>query len=189
MRGLTSDRLAPAPRAATLKQRLLMFLRRPAARVMFVCTENICRSPMAEALLRHRLGAAGLGKRLAVSSAGTRVSMPGHPPDVRAQRALADIAGVKMSGIRSKPLLPEDFQRCDYLLGMDATHRRYMLDVCPPEHRGKVELLAQYAADESIEEIPDPYFQSIASFNRVAEIIDRAVLGLLERLRLEHGRG
>ncbi len=179
----------PFSRRAPARQRLLMFLRKPSARVMFVCTENICRSPMAEALLRHRLRETGLGKHLAVSSAGTSVSMPGHPPDVRAQRALTDIAGLKMGRIRSKALLAEDFERCDHLLGMDATHRDYMLHLCPPEFRGKVELLAHYAADESVEEIPDPYYQSIASFNRVAEIIDRAVLGLLERLLLKYGPG
>ncbi len=57
---------------------------RPACAVLFVCTANICRSPMAQVLLAQRVGELGVGRRVRVDSAGIRVGMPGQRPDPRA---------------------------------------------------------------------------------------------------------
>ena len=112
----------------------------PKPRVLMVCTENICRSPMAEGLLRWHLQRAGLARRFTVDSAGTRTSQPGVRPDQRAQR-VALAAGVDISRIRARRIAAEDFERCDYRFAMDRKNLRDLEDACPEAFRHKLGLL------------------------------------------------
>ena len=133
---------------------------RPQLRVLFVCTANVCRSPLAEALLRHRLRGLGLQRRVAVASAGTRVGQPGRPPDPRLRR-LALEAGFNLGRIRARQVTPAMLAESDHVLAMEPVHLQELAALCPDsELRGEMRLLGACEAAMTPETaaIPDPYF-------------------------------
>ncbi len=152
-----------------------------------VCTANICRSPMAEGLLLLRAGRAGLGKTIVVQSAGTHVKLGGQRPDARAQRAAASV-GADVGKLRSRQVQDWDFARHDLILGMDAGNKRYLLEVCPSEHAHKVALIMDFAPEAGVVEVPDPYFGNYAGFERVLELLEAGVAGLLRHLQSRNER-
>ena len=158
--------------------RLDLFKRK--TRVLFVCTENICRSPMAEGLLRHHLQQAGLGRSVKVSSAGTKASMPGARPDQRAQK-VAIAAGIDLSRIRASRVTEKDILRSDYVFALDRSHLQDLLQACPPEHRHKISLLLAHLPGQDLEDVPDPYYNSHDSFKEVFTLIESAVASLIPR--------
>lgn len=149
--------------------------------VLFVCTENICRSPLAEAILRHALERRGLHRRVRVASAGTVVSAAWQRPDPRAV-AVAEQFGVRMKPGRSRKLKPADFSRFDYILVMDQGHYRELLPLCPPEFRHRLALVMDYAPGFEGSEIPDPYFGSEEGFEVVFTLLDAAVSGIVDAI-------
>lgn len=160
-------------------------------RVLMVCSGNICRSPTAEAVLRARLASAGLDAAVQVDSAGTQDYHRGSAPDPRAV-ARASARGYDLQGLRARPLVAEDFDRFDLLLGMDRGHLDQMSRRCPPDGLGRIGLLMQYApglADG--DEVPDPYYGSLAGFDQVLDLVEPACDGLLQALqrRLADGPG
>ncbi len=154
--------------------------------VLMVCTANICRSPMAEALLRLHAERAGLRRRLQVHSAGTQVKRGGgERPDARAVKAAASL-GADASRIRSRALRSQDFERHDYIVAMDAGHREHLEQACPVEFVPKLHLLLDFAPETGLIEVPDPYFGNYAGFERVLGLVDAGVAGLLLQLRARH---
>jgi protein-tyrosine phosphatase len=157
---------------------------RPELRVLFVCTANVCRSPLAEAMLRHRLQALGLGRRVQVRSAGTRVGQRGRRPDPRVLKIAAQ-AGVSLGRIRALPLVPQMLARSDYVLVMDRGHladiAALMGDAPVPD---SVHLLGHYLSRESsaAAEIADPYFSDWQGIVEVFSQIDIALDGLIGHL-------
>jgi protein-tyrosine phosphatase len=152
--------------------------------ILMVCTANICRSPMAEGLLLLHAERDGLGKALVVQSAGTHVRLGGQRPDARAQRAAASV-GVDLGRMRSRQVHARDFARQDYILGMDANNRRYLLEACPAQYAHKVALILDFAPETGVADVPDPYFGSYAGFERVLELLEAGVAGLLRHVRKE----
>lgn len=150
--------------------------------ILMVCTANICRSPMAEGLLLLHAGRAGLGRAVVVQSAGTHVGLGGQRPDARAQRAAASV-GADLSRMRSRQVQARDFAQHDYILGMDGNNRRYLLEACPAEHAHKLALLMDFAPETGLAEVPDPYFGNYAGFERVLELLEAGVAGLLRHVQ------
>lgn len=160
---------------------------RPQVRVLFVCTANVCRSPLAEALLRQRLRGLGLQRRVAVASAGTRVGQPGRPPDPRL-RKLALEAGFKLGRIRARQVTPTMLAESDHVLAMEPEHLRELAALYPGgELPGAARLLGtcEPSMTPAAAAIPDPYFSDWQGFCAVHERIEAALDGLVDTLLLE----
>jgi len=150
-------------------------------RILFVCTGNICRSPTAEGLFRHRIREAGLDRLLLADSAGTKDYHVGDPPD---RRAVAEAArhGVEIGDLRARQLDRADFERFDLLLGMDRGHLARMRRLAPPRTHDRLGLLLAHAPDCSYAEVPDPYYGSEAEYRLSYRQIDAGIQGLLRYL-------
>lgn len=146
-----------------------------------VCTENICRSPLAEGLLRHYIQNSDLRGRVKVSSAGTRAAMSGRRPDQRAQK-VARAAGINLGRIRASKVTERDFERSDYIFAMDRANLRDLRSLCPAQHRHKISLLLSQLASSKLDDVPDPYYGSAEGFRDVFLLIDAAVLGVVAQL-------
>ena len=151
--------------------------------VLFVCMGNICRSPTAEGVMRHKLAQSGLGEVIAVASAGTHAHHIGNPPDNRAQ-AHALQRGIDMSAQRARRVTVADFAHFDYILAMDHDNYAVLEAQCPPQHRQKVELMMRYARKYQAQtEVPDPYYGGAAGFEAVLDYLEDACDGLIEAIR------
>jgi protein-tyrosine-phosphatase len=113
-------------------------------RVLMVCMGNICRSPTAEAVLSHKLKAAGLDKAVEVDSAGTYGGHVGEPPDARAQRH-AKLRGYDLSRLRARRLTAADFARFDWVIAMDEDNLSRIEDMAPEGHGACLTLLMAHS--------------------------------------------
>ncbi|MGY1446598.1 low molecular weight protein-tyrosine-phosphatase [Pseudomonas chlororaphis] len=153
-------------------------------RVLFVCLGNICRSPTAEGVLRHKLREAGLADRVEVASAGTGEWHIGKAPDKRSQRA-ALLRGYDLSAQRAQQVSSADFARYDLILAMDESNLRNLKTLQPAQGKAELDLfLRRYEA--AVDEVPDPYYDGEQGFEQVLDLIeyasDRLVIELKGRL-------
>ena len=150
-------------------------------RILFVCTGNICRSPTAEGLFRHRIREAGLEGRLLGDSAGTEGYHAGDAPD---PRAIAEAArhGVEIGDLRARRLERADFERFDLLLGMDRGHLASMRRLAPARRQDRIGLLLAHAPDCGQAEVPDPYYGGEAEYRLSYRLIDAGIAGLMRYL-------
>lgn len=154
----------------------------PRLRVLMVCMGNLCRSPMAEAVLRSKLQRAGLEGTVAVDSAGTHGFHKGSRPDPRAV-AQAARRGYRLDGLKSRPLVADDFTRFDLLLAMDRDNLDTLRDRCPPQAHDRLRLLMPFAPAAATDEVPDPYYGAVSGFDLALDLIEPACDGLLQDLR------
>jgi protein-tyrosine phosphatase len=153
-------------------------------RLLFVCTGNICRSPLAEALFAHHARGRGRARRYEVDSAGTHGWHSGEQADWRS-REVGERHGVKVES-RARALREADFERFDLILAMDREHLRELQARCPARHRHKLELMRAYDRPGSPPDVPDPYYGELDGFERVYAMLDGCCRTLLEAL--EAGR-
>lgn len=151
-------------------------------KVLFVCTGNICRSPTAEGIFRHLAEEAGLGDRFMVDSAGTHEYHVGSPPDVRATR-IALCHGVDISNQRARRVVPKDFERFDYVIALDQSHKRFMAESFAEGAAAEIYLLMEFAPGTGYLDVPDPYDGDEEDFERVYGLIEAAVGTLFAKLR------
>lgn len=156
----------------------------PRVSVLMVCMGNICRSPTAEGLLRHKLREAGLDHQVSVDSAGTAGYHIGAPPDGRAQRHALQ-HGIDISGLRARQVRLRDFERFDLLLAMDEDNMATLMRLCPPGYESRVRLMMSFARrqDPPRADVPDPYYGGPEGFDNVLDLLDDACDGLVAHLR------
>lgn len=164
-------------------------------RLSFVCLGNICRSPTAEAVMRHLVREGGFEAFVSIDSAGTGDWHVGEPRDKRSAE-VGRRRGIPLSG-RARHFEADDFERFDYVLAMDRQNRANLLKLAPDEAaRTKVHLLRHFdpsiaAGDvddlEGDDEVPDPYYGGPDGFDHVFDICLAACTGLLAHLRRTHG--
>lgn len=152
--------------------------------VLFVCTANICRSPIAEAVFLHKATQAGLAERLLIDSAGTHDYQLGAVPDPRAQLA-ASRRGYEMSGLRARQVMRADLERFDYVLAMDMKNMTELHRLGEPDLWQKPKLLMSYSQLYKAKEIADPYVADEDRFELVLDMIESATDGLLTAIRTE----
>ena len=151
-------------------------------KILFVCLGNICRSPTAEAVLRGVLAREAPELTITVASAGTSNYHPGSPPDRRSQAA-ARRREYDLSGLRARQVRDADFATFDLILAMDRSNMEELLRIAPESARGKIQLFLDYAPEQLLREVPDPYFGGPTGFEDVLDLIEAASWGLLRRLR------
>jgi protein-tyrosine phosphatase len=152
-------------------------------RLCFVCLGNICRSPMAEAVMRSMLVDAGLDATVELCSAGTGVWHVGEEADPRAAAALAR-AGYDASAHRARHFTGDWFARNDLVLAVDHSTLSALEQLAPPQQRGKLRLLREFdpQADGDLD-VPDPFYGGRTGFDEVLAMVERSCRGLLEYLR------
>lgn len=147
-------------------------------KVLFVCMGNICRSPTAEGVFRHRVEAAGLAQQFMIDSAGTHGYHVGEPPDARSMEFAAR-RGYDLSAQRSRKVTLRDFEEFDHVLAMDHENLRLLRASCPPQHQHKLALFMQHARNSDSDVVPDPYYGGPRGFDQVLDYIEDAADGLL----------
>ena len=150
--------------------------------VLFVCMGNICRSPTAHGVFKHKLMDAGIAHRVKVDSAGTHNYHPGSPPDARSQ-AHAVKRGYDLSDLRARQIIEADFTHYDLILVMDWDNLALVQDECPPEHMGKVRRLTEFCLTHDTPVVPDPYYGGAEGFDQVLDLVEDACDGLLRHAR------
>jgi len=159
------------------------------ARLCFVCLGNICRSPTAEAVMRHLVAQAGLVDRVEIESAGTGDWHVGEPRD-RRSREVGQRRGIPLGG-RARQFVPSDFARFDLVLAMDGKNLADLQAMAPDEaSREKIRLLRSYdPASPAGADVPDPYYGGADGFDHVFDVCLSACAGLLEQVRRQLGQG
>ncbi|MEU8794379.1 low molecular weight protein-tyrosine-phosphatase [Streptomyces sp. NPDC048643] len=152
-------------------------------RVCFVCTGNICRSPMAESVFRAHVRDAGLAELVEVDSAGTGGWHEGDGADERTVAVLE--ANGYRSGHAARQFQVSWFSRLDLVVALDASHLKALRRLAPTaEDAEKVRLLRSYdpAAGADLD-VPDPYYGHMDGFDECLEMVEAASPGLLAAVR------
>ena len=154
--------------------------------ILFVCTGNICRSPMAAGLLRHMLPPE---RRSAfhVHSAGTH-GLDGEPAAPFAVQAAA-ARGIDISRHRARSLDPEMVRQADCILVMEPFHRDIVVRALPAEAGRRVQLLADFEKPRRSDTIDDPYNMSLETYQTCLERIHRCLDNVVPHLSRRHTGG
>ena len=154
----------------------------PPRHILFVCTGNLCRSPMAEYLLRHHLGP---DSGWTVGSAGLHAG-PGQPASAAAVAVLAE-HGIDLRGHRSRPLTREMVDGAALVVVMTAAHAGDVMSRYP-QARDRVRLLKSFDRGSGGGDISDPIGGGIRDYRDIREEIESALLDLIMHLRARGGR-
>lgn len=158
-----------------------MMAERTVCKVLLVCMGNICRSPIAEGIVKELLRKNELDDIIKVDSAGTHAYHAGEPPDRRAVAA-AGRRGYPIADLRARKVRRDDFATFDLVLAMDRENLANLLEMCPPVYQAKVKLFLSYATGIKIDEVPDPYYGGEAGFEAVVDMVENASQGLVDAL-------
>jgi len=150
-------------------------------RLLFVCLGNICRSPTAEGVMRHKLQLAGLAEQVQVDSCGTAAWHVGKAPDPRT-RAAAEQRGYRLHDLRARSLQDDDFAHFDLILAMDHDNLQQLQRLCPRGATAELDLFLRRGGLAE-HEVPDPYYGGAEGFERVLDMVELACDRLIEQLR------
>ncbi len=139
-------------------------------KILMVCLGNICRSPLAEGVLRHKLNEAGI-THVSVDSAGTSGQHSGENPDARSVRN-AKKNGVDISTLVSRKFTAADFGKFDRIYVMDQSNYRDVMNLAhTDEDRTKVELFLNISAPGKNKAVPDPWYGGEEGFQHVFDLV------------------
>ncbi len=153
-------------------------------RILFVCLGNICRSPMAEGVVRAELERRDLAHLVELDSAGTSDWHVGEPPDPRAQEATAR-RGIDISCLRGRQVKRSDLDRFDLILAMDAENFSDLAAMATPEQMRRIRMFLDFARNTTEREVPDPYFGQEDGFEYVLDLLQDAARGLCDHIEEE----
>lgn len=151
-------------------------------KILFVCHGNICRSPMSEFVLKDMVRKKGLEKHFHIASAATSSeeiwSGRGNPVYPPARRKLLE-HGIDPGGKEARQTVRSDYNKYDYLIGMDHANLRNMKRIYKGDPAGKISLLLDYAGRTG-EEVADPWYTG--DFNATWNDVEEGCEGLLEHI-------
>ena len=150
--------------------------------VLFVCTGNFCRSPVAHGVFQQLVDAAGIGAHVRIDSAGTHAYQPGEPPDVAAIES-AGAQGYQIEQLQGRQFELADFDNFDQILVMDHLNYDHLLLMCPDGRLHKLDYLLAYAPELGIREIPDPFRGPRHEYEQMVDLVSTAARGLLRSVR------
>ena len=147
-------------------------------KILFVCHGNICRSPMAEYVMKHLVEGAGLAPRFQIASAATSREEIGNPVYPPARRKLSQ-QGIRCEGHAARQLERRDYETYDLLIGMDHANLRNMQRICGGDPDKKIHLLLDYAGRPG-QEVADPWYTG--DFDATWRDVLAGCQGLLDQL-------
>ncbi len=146
-------------------------------KILFVCHGNICRSPMAEFVMKDLVKKAGLEKEFQIASAATSTEEIGNPVYPSARRKLAE-HGVMCDRHSARQFTNRDYNQYDLLIGMDQANIRNMHCICGGDHAGKMHLLMDFTGRPG--DVADPWYTG--DFEVAWQDVLEGCQGLLERI-------
>lgn len=153
-------------------------------KILFVCHGNICRSPMAEFVLKDLVAKAGLGQAFFIGSAATSTEETGSPVHPSTRRKLAE-HGIGCAGKTARQLRREDYEKYDFLIGMDAANLRNMRRICGGDPEQKLHLMMDFTNRPG--DVADPWYTG--DFNATWRDVAEGCHGLLQSLGPDIPRG
>ena len=151
-------------------------------KILFLCHGNICRSPMAEFVMKDMLKKAGLAQEFQIESAATNTEEIGNPVYPPARRKLAEY-GIDCSGKTARQLQNSDYDKYDLLIGMDHANIRSMYQICGGDFADKMHLLMDFTSRPG--EVADPWYTG--DFDATWRDVMEGCQGLLDDLLKKRG--
>jgi len=152
-------------------------------KVLMVCLGNICRSPLAEGILRFKSKEKGID--IEVDSCGTAAYHVGEKPDPRSVLK-ANEHDIDISNLRGRQFSKSDFEYFDHILTMDKYNQMDILQLAENDaQRDKVKMILSYSESTSEKDVPDPYYGGSDGFEKIYQILDKACDVFIEKERNE----
>ena len=152
-------------------------------KILFVCLGNICRSPAAEGIFNQKIKERDLEKLFVVDSAGTGSWHVGNLPDKR-MRSTALSRGIELTS-RSRQIEENDLYEFDQILVMDKDNLDAVKSLTKDHNNpvnSKIKLILSYSENSLLDEVPDPYYGGQNGFDKVIDLLDDAMDGLIDSL-------
>ena len=153
-------------------------------KILFVCHGNICRSPMAEFVMKDLVKKAGLESEFLIESAATSTEEIGNPVYSPARRKLAE-HGIDCAGKTARQLKNEDYDQYDLLIGMDRANLQNMHRICGGDFDGKIHLLMEFT--DRPDDVADPWYTG--DFESTWQDVLEGCRELLQAVKVGMGTG
>jgi protein-tyrosine phosphatase len=149
--------------------------------VLFVCLGNICRSPMAETVMKDIVSKHADEDNWFIDSAGILDYHEGEQADGR-MRSAAFERGYRITSI-SRPVRKDDFHKFDYIVGMDSSNINRLNSLCPEDSKAIIVPMVKYCTRHDADSVPDPYYGGREGFFHVIDLLEDACQGLYDALK------